>query len=109
MFLLDDLLLVPAHGFVFLLRQIQEAAEKELDSESAIKQQLLALEMEREAGRIDPDEWSEREAELLARLRAVRQHHARPPQALHTGDASITIETPGLPANGEAGRGDGGA
>jgi len=103
MFLLDDLLLAPAHGFVFILRQIQEAAEKELDSEGAIKRQLLALEVEREAGRISPSEFSEQEEELFARLRAVRQRKAGPPQQFHTGDASITIETPGLPGHGDDG------
>ena len=45
MFFIDDLLLAPVNGFKFILRQIQQLADRELNDESVIKEQLLELQM----------------------------------------------------------------
>ena len=73
MFLIDDLLLAPVNGFKFILGQIQKLADQELNDDTVIKEQLLELEMRRELDEISDEEYREREADLFARLRVIRE------------------------------------
>jgi hypothetical protein len=72
MFLIDDLLLAPVNGFKFILSQVQKMADQELNDDSAIKDQLLELQMRYELEEISDEEFKAREAELFARLRAIK-------------------------------------
>ena len=72
MFLIDDLLLAPVNGFKFILGQIQKMADQELNDDSVIKDQLLELQMRYELEEISDEEFKAREAELFARLRAIK-------------------------------------
>jgi uncharacterized protein YaaW (UPF0174 family) len=96
MFLIDDLLLAPVNGFKFIMRQIQQLADKELNDESVIKEQLLELQVRLELEEISEEEYAEAERELFARLRAVKERQLEAVRNVHTADSSsIVIEAGG--------------
>ena len=96
MFLIDDLLLAPVNGFKFILSQIQKVADKELNDDTFIKEQLLELQMRLELEEISEEEYKERERELFARLRAIKERQLEMLQQVHTADSSsIVIEAGG--------------
>lgn len=101
MFLIDDILLAPVNGFKFILGQIQKIADKELNDDSVIKEQLLELQMRLELDEISDEEFRERETELFARLRAIKARQLGLLQEVHTADStSIVIEAGGDEADG---------
>jgi len=96
MFLLDDLLLAPVNGFKFIMRQIQQLADKELNDESVIKEQLLELQVRLELEEISEEDYAEAERELFARLRAVKERQLAAATRVHTAESSsIVIESGG--------------
>ena len=96
MFLLDDLLLAPVNGFKFILRQIQQLADKELNDESLIKEQLLELQMRLELEEISEGDYAEAERELFARLRAIKARQLEALSQVHTAEtSSMVIESGG--------------
>ena len=96
MLFIDDLLLLPLNGFSFILTQIQKIADQELNDESVIKQQLLELQMRYELEEIGDEDFKEQEAELFARLRAIKARQLEALQQVHTAESSsIVIETGG--------------
>src|SRR5918998_4524929 len=72
MFLIDDILLAPVNGFKFILNQIQKMADRELNDDTVIKEQILELQMRLELEEISEEDYKEQEAELFARLRVIR-------------------------------------
>ncbi|HEX6964526.1 MAG TPA: gas vesicle protein GvpG [Gemmatimonadaceae bacterium] len=62
----------PVAGIKWSLGKVQRVVEEELVDDSAIKEELMALQMELELGDIDDDEYLRREAQLMERLREVR-------------------------------------
>ncbi|MDP8239808.1 MAG: gas vesicle protein GvpG [Candidatus Hatepunaea meridiana] len=69
MFLIDDILLAPIHGVIWLARKLHNAAQEELLSEGeAIKTKLSELYMMLETGRITESEFTAREKDLLDKL-----------------------------------------
>ena len=96
MFLIDDILLAPVTGFKFILGQIQKIADRELNDDTLIKEQLLELQMRLELEEISDEEYAEREAELFARLRVIRERQLELLHQVHTADSSsIVIEAGG--------------
>jgi hypothetical protein len=96
MFLIDDILFAPVSGFKFILNQIQKIADKELNDDQFIKEQLLELQMRLELEEISDEEYREREAELFARLRVIKERQLGLMQQIHTADSSsIVIEAGG--------------
>ena len=91
MFLIDDLLLAPVNGFKFILGQIQKMADQELNDDTVIKEQLLELQMRLELEEISDEEFAEREAELFARLRVIKQRQLGLMHAVHTADSSSFV------------------
>ncbi len=75
--LLKHLLFWPVTAPEFLVRfslgKVEETMRRELTDDQSVKEDLLALQMQLELGEIDDDEYVEREAELMLRLREVRQ------------------------------------
>jgi hypothetical protein len=66
MFLLDDILLSPVNGFVWLCRQIESAALKEFEvTPEQISEELSLLYMMLETEQITLEEFETRETELL--------------------------------------------
>jgi hypothetical protein len=74
--LLKHLLFWPVTGPEFLVRfslgKVEQTAREELTDDQAVKEDLLALQMQLELGEIDDGEYVEREAALMQRLREVR-------------------------------------
>ena len=106
MFLIDDLLLAPVKGVAFIARQIHEIVEKELNDESVIKRQLLELQMRLELEEISEEEYGRQEAELFARLRAIKEQRMTAVQDVHTSDSSTVVVEAGWAEGSDTGTGE---
>jgi hypothetical protein len=100
MFLIDDLLMAPVNGFKFILGQVQKMADQELNDDSVIKDQLLDLQMRYELEEISDEDFKAREAELFARLRAIKARqlyllHEATAQGATADSSSFVIEVGG--------------
>ena len=96
MLFIDDLLLLPVSGFKFILGQIQQLVDRELNDETTIKSQLLELQMRLELEEITEQEYKVQEADLFSRLRVIRARQLEALHQIHTKDnTSIVIETGG--------------
>ncbi len=74
MFLIDDILLAPLKGVVWIGKKINEVAEKEqLSNEGEIKEKLMELQLKFELDEIDVEEYDRQEKEILERLDAIRR------------------------------------
>ena len=60
---------LPGAGMKFIFNQLADLADQELDDESVLREDLLLLQVQYEEGDIDDDEYAEREAALMVRLR----------------------------------------
>lgn len=96
MFFIDDILLAPVNGFKFILRQVSEIANRELNDDTVIKEQLLELQMRLELDEISEEDYAAREAELFARLRVIKGRQLEALSQVHTAESSsIVIESGG--------------
>ena len=75
--LLKHLLFWPVTGPQFLIEfslgKVNETVREQLTDDASVKEDLLALQMQLELGEIDDEQYVAREAELMQRLRDVRQ------------------------------------
>ena len=69
MFILDSLLV---GGLRFVFDKIAAAVDTELNDDSALREQLLAAQMRMELGEISQVEFDALEADILERLREIR-------------------------------------
>lgn len=109
--LLKHLLFWPVTGPEFLIRysleKVQGMVKEELTDDQAIKEDLLSLQMQLELGEIDDAEYVEREADLMRRLREVREW--REVYGMGTGGGPVRVaRTEAEPAPGEEERPRGG-
>ncbi|MEI8314112.1 MAG: gas vesicle protein GvpG [Verrucomicrobiota bacterium] len=72
MFLLDDILLAPLKGVVWLGEKIDEVIKTEELDETRLKDTLLELQMRLELGQISEQEYRRQETALLERMEAIR-------------------------------------
>jgi hypothetical protein len=72
MFILDTLFV---GGLRFVLDKIAAAVDTELNDDTALREQLLAAQMRVELGEMTQDAFEELEADILARLREIRERH----------------------------------
>jgi hypothetical protein len=92
--LIDDLLFIPVTGFKWVLGQIQQLADRELNDESVIKSQLLELQMRYELEEISDEDFKVAEADLFARLRVIKSRQMEMLAQVHTAkSSSLEIET----------------
>jgi len=63
---------LPGAGMKFIFNQLAELADQELDDERVLREDLLLLQVQYEDGDIDDDDYAEREAALMVRLREVK-------------------------------------
>ena len=63
---------LPGAGMKFIFNQLADLADQELDDESLLREDLLMLQVQYEEGDIDNDEYTEREATLMVRLREIK-------------------------------------
>lgn len=73
MLLIDDILLAPLKGVLFIANKINEVIEKEMSDEGSLKERLMALQLKFEMDEIDEDEYDRREDELLKLLENIRK------------------------------------
>ena len=97
MLIIDTLLI---GGIRFVLDKVAAAVETELNDDTALREQLLAAQMRVELGEMTEEEFSVFEADILARLRDIRERReASAPAALSPTDYRIT----GIEASFEGG------
>jgi hypothetical protein len=67
-------LTAPIAGIRYCLEKVAEVAEREMWDEEPVREQLILENQAYEEGRVDEKTFREREAELLARLREIKEH-----------------------------------
>ena len=81
MLIIDRVLLLPITGPIagirWCLKQVVNIAEQELMDDTAVKDELLELQMALETGDISEDDYTAREAVLMRRLREIRAYRER--------------------------------
>jgi len=73
----------PIAGIRYCLEKVAEVAEREMWDEDPVREQLILDNAAYEEGRLTEAEFRVREADLLARLREIREH----PRALARAEA----------------------
>ena len=74
MFLIDDILMAPAHGLLWIFKEIHHAVEEEQANEAeAITTKLSELYMMLETGQMTEAEFDAAEKALLDRLDAIKE------------------------------------
>lgn len=71
MFLIDDILLTPLKGVIWLGKKVNDLIEKEISDEGCIKERLMALQLRFELDEISEEEYNRQEKELFALLDAI--------------------------------------
>jgi Gas vesicle protein G len=64
---------LPMAGMKFVFQQVADLADQELNDESHLREQLVLLQVQLEEGDIDDAEFAEREADIIARLRLIKE------------------------------------
>ncbi|MEN6454463.1 MAG: gas vesicle protein GvpG [Prolixibacteraceae bacterium] len=72
MLIIDDILLSPLKGLIFLGKKINEIIEKEMSDEGKIKERLMELQLKYEMDEISEEEYDRKEEELLDWLEQIR-------------------------------------
>ena len=79
--LLTNILLAPFLGPIwgtrFTLDKVDRAVREQLTDDTPIKEDLMALQLKLEMGEIDDDQYVQQEAEIMQRLREVREWRER--------------------------------
>ena len=70
MFFLDSLMI---SGISWTLKTVLTVAEAEMNDDTALREQLLAAELQRETGEITDEVYAEIERDLLARIREIKE------------------------------------
>jgi hypothetical protein len=73
MLLVDDLLVLPFKGLFGIFQKISEMADREFTDEAYIQGKLLELQLLYEMDEIGEEEYTQRAAELEARLNTIRE------------------------------------
>lgn len=69
MFILDSMIV---GGLRFVFDKIAAAVDTELNDDTSLREQLLAAQMRLELGEMSHEEFDQRESDILARLREIR-------------------------------------
>lgn len=72
MIIIDSLLI---GGIRFVLDKLAAAVDAEMHDDTALREQLLAAQMQLELGELTQQQFDAIEADLLARLREIRDRH----------------------------------
>jgi hypothetical protein len=87
-FILDTVLI---GGLRFVFDKIAAAVDTELNDDTALREQLLAAQMRVDLGEIGEDEFAALEADILARIREIRdRRQGSGPAALSPSEYTIT-------------------
>lgn len=93
MFILDSLMI---SGIRWALETAVTAAEAEMNDDASLREQLLEAEMRREMGEISEAEFEDVEADLLARIREIKERRegGSGPLAFDAQPLDMTGDTP---------------
>ncbi len=73
-FLIDDILLSPVKGVIWIAKKVREMALEELeDTPEKLQRELLDLQMALEAEQITEAEYQKKEKDILERLEALKE------------------------------------
>ena len=72
--IVDDILLGPIKLVKWIAEKLQESAEQEVTDESAIREQLLELQMRYELDEITDEEYAKGEERLMTKMEAIRKY-----------------------------------
>jgi hypothetical protein len=87
-FLLDSLLI---GGLRFVLDKVATVVDAELNDDTALREQLLAAQMRVELGEMSQQDFESLEAEILVRLRDIRERQQGAETATPaSGDVKVT-------------------
>jgi hypothetical protein len=92
-------LTAPAAGIKYCLEKVLEVAEHQMWDEEPVREELILVNQAYEEGRMPEAEFREREAELLARMREIREHRKSAARAQQSampdeGPREVVIELP---------------
>jgi hypothetical protein len=92
-------LTAPAAGIKYCLEKVLEVADHQMWDEDPVREELILVNEAYEEGRMPEAEFREREAELLARLREIREHKKATALAQQSalpdeGPREVVIELP---------------
>jgi hypothetical protein len=89
--ILDTLLI---GGIRFVLDKVAAAVDTEMNDDTALREQLLAAQMRFELGEMTADEFGALEADILARLREIRERRVgTDPAAIPSSDEfTVAVE-----------------
>jgi hypothetical protein len=88
MFILDSLVI---GGLRFVFDKIAAAVDTELNDDTVLRERLLAAQMQVELGEMSEQEFASLEADVLARLREIRdRRQGSGPAALSPSEYKIT-------------------
>ncbi len=88
MLIIDSLLV---SGIRFVLDKVAAAVETEMNDDTALRERLLAAQMQLELGELRQDEFDALEADILARIREIRERQRGPDAAaLSPRDLKVT-------------------
>ncbi len=73
MFLIDDILLSPLKGIVWIAEKLNDLVQKEFTDEDKIKEKLMALQLQFELDEISEEEYNQQEKELLMWLDKIQK------------------------------------
>ena len=74
MFIIDDILLAPMKGLLYIFKEIQKVAEGEIeDTSDKLKNELLEIQMLFETDQITEKEYSKKEEGILQRMNALQK------------------------------------
>ena len=81
-------------GIRWALETVVTAAEAEMNDDTVLREQLLEAEMRREMGELSDDEFADIEADLLARIREIKERREGGSGPLAFGGAQPMETTP---------------
>lgn len=84
----------PIAGIRYCLEKVAEVAEKEMWDEEPVREQLILENLAYEEGRLDEETFRVREAELLTRLREIKEHRRAMARAEAEEQAGSAVEGP---------------
>ena len=76
MFLIDDVVLSPLKGLLWLGEKIGDLCDKEISDDGRVMERLMALQLKFELDEISEEEYSKQEKEILAQVEAIRKMKA---------------------------------
>ncbi|HEY7058730.1 MAG TPA: gas vesicle protein GvpG [Vicinamibacterales bacterium] len=88
MLIIDSLLI---SGIRFVLDKVAAAVETEMNDDTALRERLLAAQMQVELGEMSQEEFSTLEADILARIREIRERQrGGEPAAISPREMKVT-------------------